>query len=124
MNERGRVISERLAWALDLGMAPTPDSAEPTAHSAVEAGADRAEWAAQGFAHVAELRDALHGALAPDSVPESPSARWQAEGEYIEFLAVSKRGLPPVSTWLEEHPDAGEELARSSVTPEGDTRAR
>jgi hypothetical protein len=92
MNERGRAISERLAWALALGVAPSPDATEPRrANAATEAGADRAEWVDEGLAHVAELRDAVHGAVNPDSVPESLGRRWEAEGQYLELLAVSKK---------------------------------
>jgi hypothetical protein len=115
MNERGREMSERLAWAVDLGIVPTGrDSSAKTTHSAVEAGADPAEWVDEGLAHIAELRDAMHLAVAPDSVPESPIERWQAEGQYLEHLAVSKRGLPPLSAWLKDHPDLDRELARSA----------
>jgi hypothetical protein len=113
MNERGRAISERLAWALALGVAPSLDAPEPrSAHAATEAGADRAEWVDEGLAHVTELRDAVHGAINPDSVPESLGRQWEAEGQYLEFLAVSKNELPSLSAWVEDHPDACQELAR------------
>ena len=113
MNERGRAISERLAWALALGVAPSPDSPEHRrAHAATEAGADRAEWVDEGLAHVAELRDAVHGAVNPDSVPESLGRQWEAEGQYLELLAVSKNRLPSLSDWVEQHSDACQELAR------------
>jgi hypothetical protein len=105
MNERGLEISERLAWALDLDIAPVPGASAPRV-GAVEAGADRAQWAKEGFSHLAELRDAIHGARPPDSVPESPSERWLAEGQYLELIVASKSQLPPISAWLDTHPDA------------------
>jgi len=114
-------MSDRLAWALDLNIASVPKDTEPTIHRAVEAGADRTEWMKEGFVLVAELRDAMHGVKDADSIPESPSERWQAEGQYLEFLAVSKSRLPPLSAWLKGHPEAGRELARDSSTP---TRSR
>ena len=98
MNERGRAMSERLAWALALGVAPKPGSTKPEASSVTEAGAARAEWAAEGFSHLAELRDALHGVSNPDAVSASLSERWEAEGLYLESLAVSERKLPSMST--------------------------
>ena len=110
-------MSERLAWALDLGIAARPSSSKTHVHSAVEAGTDRAGWVEDGIAHIAELRDAMHGAVGHDSVPESPSGHWEAEGLYLETLAVSKKELPPLSAWLEEHPDAGKDLARSARNP-------
>ena len=79
-------MSERLAWARDLGMAPAPDSSEWTDHSAVEAGADRAEWSEAGSSYIAELRDAMHGVLDPVSLGDGPAGRWEAEGHYLEFL--------------------------------------
>jgi hypothetical protein len=123
MNERGRLMSERLAWALDLGIAPAPGASNPRHRSATEAGADRAEWAEEGFSHVAELRDAMHGVSNPDSLPESPSERWLAEGLYLESRAVSERALSSMSAWLEDHPEAGQELARSAPNPTGARRA-
>jgi hypothetical protein len=62
----------------------------------------------------------MHGAVDPDSVPETPSERWQAEGLYLEFLATSQRGLPALSAWLEQHPNGGRELARSVPSPVDD----
>ena len=123
MNERGRAISERLAWALALGVAPSLDAPKPrSAHAATEAGADRAEWVGEGLAHVAELRDAVHGAVNPDSVPESLGRQWEAEGQYLEFLAVSKKGTPSLSDWVKQHSDACRELARRA--PEAAGRER
>jgi hypothetical protein len=113
LNERGRLISERLAWALGLGVAPAPGASASGAHSAVEAGANRASWADEGAAHIAQLRDAMHGVRNADSISETTSDRWQTEGLYLEYLAVSKNGHPSISAWLEDHPDAGRELARS-----------
>ena len=116
MNKRGREISERLAWALDLAIAPAPGASAPRI-GAVQAGADRAQWAKEGFSHLAELRDAIHGARPSDSVPESPSERWLAEGQYLELIVASKSQLPPITAWLDAHPDAGRELVRR-VPPE------
>jgi hypothetical protein len=110
-------MSERLAWALDVGVAPPPVSSQQKGHSVVEAGTDRAGWAKDGFALIAELRDAMHGVADPDSLPETPSDRWEAEGQYLESLAVSKRRLPSLAAWLEDHPDAGTKLARRAPEP-------
>ena len=54
----------------------------------------------------------MHGAVNPDSVPESLGRQWEAEGQYLELLAVSKNGLPSLSDWVEQHSDACQELAR------------
>jgi len=123
MNERGRLMSERLAWALDLGIAPGPGASKTGHRSATDAGADRAEWAEEGFSHVAELRDAMHRVSNPDSLPEGPSERWLAERLYLESLAVSERALSSLSAWLEDHPGAGQELARSVPNRAGARRA-
>jgi hypothetical protein len=94
MNKRGRLVSERLAWAKAV------------------MGAEQhfPEWVEEGRSIVAELREVAHGEIPPSFVDESHVRDWQRYGWGLE-AAAKAHGAAVVNEWLPSNRAAAERVA-------------
>jgi hypothetical protein len=86
INKRGKLVSERLAWA----------------EAVADANQKSPEWVEDGRAILAELRGAMHGEIDPRMVEEARVRHWQEYGWGIE-IAAKEAGLPVINEWLPSH---------------------
>jgi hypothetical protein len=89
INDRGRLVAERLGWA----KARLGDKIDP-------------DWIALGVYHLTAIQTAMHGDLDPRQLDEDDVRRWQLTGAGLEALDV-QRGGTPINTWLSQERQAG-----------------
>ena len=91
VNDRGKIVAERLAWAMALGKAT---------------GKGEPEWFENGLAIIISLQQAMHGEINIRELDESYVRNWQMFGLEMEY-AVVQDGATPINRWLEEERKAG-----------------